>query len=51
MIALACDGPYNGQYIDAATALSAGYMEGRWTTGEIVWVQEEILSEQGVDKG
>ncbi len=38
-IALACDGPYNGQYIDSYKAFQAGYALRRWPNGESVWMQ------------
>lgn len=43
---LACDGPANGRYIDAASAASDGYELDKWPTGETVWVQPNVKEEQ-----
>lgn len=43
---LACDGPANGRYIDAAAADAAGYELDKWPTGETVWVQPNVKEEQ-----
>lgn len=43
---LACDGPANGRYIDAAEAESNGYELDKWPTGETVWMQPNVKEEQ-----
>lgn len=35
---IALDGPLNGQWIDAETAVFAGYFPARWPNGELVWM-------------
>lgn len=40
---LACDGPFNGQYIDGPTAVAAGYISALWPTNEVVWMQPNII--------
>jgi hypothetical protein len=37
LIALALDGPFNGQYISNILASMAGYSLEEWPTGEQVW--------------
>lgn len=38
MIALALDGPFNGEYLTRLTAEAAGYQLNQWPTGEDVWL-------------
>ena len=45
MIALALDGPCNGQYIDADEAYDYGYYGEWWPTGEFVWVNYRTLED------
>lgn len=39
MIALALDGPFNGQYLSELSAKAAGYELIEWPTGEEVWME------------
>ncbi len=39
MIALALDGPFNGEYLSELSAKAAGYELVEWPTGEEVWME------------
>lgn len=39
MIALALDGPFNGQYLSDLSAKATGYQLLEWPNGEEVWMQ------------